>query len=100
MTNPETAQNADGSATPLGALLDVPVRLHVEMGRKSMRIAEVLELGPGSVVAFDTAAGAPLAIYANDILVAHGEAVVIDERYGVRVTELVAPSPALQGAKR
>jgi len=76
----------------LGFVMDVPVRLTVEIGRKAMRIAEILRLGPGSILELNKANGEPLEIYANDRLVARGEAVVVGERYGVRLTEVLVGS--------
>lgn len=73
----------------LGFVMDVPVRLTVEIGRKAMRIAEILRLGPGSILELNKANGEPLEVYANDRLVARGEAVVVGERYGVRLTEVL-----------
>lgn len=76
----------------LGFVMDVQVRLTVEIGRKAMRIAEILRLGPGSILELNKANGEPLEIYANDRLVARGEAVVVGERYGVRLTEVLVGS--------
>jgi flagellar motor switch protein FliN len=76
----------------LGFVMDVPVRLTVEIGRKSMRIADILRLGPGSILELNKANGEPLEVYANDRLVARGEAVVVGERYGVRLTEVLVGS--------
>ena len=73
----------------LGFVLDVPVRLSVEIGRRSMRIAELLLLGPGSVLELNKVSGEPLDIYVNDRLVARGDAVVVGERYGVRLSEIL-----------
>lgn len=73
-------------------VLDIPVMLHVELGRRRMRIGELLEMGTGSVVELDTPAGAPLALYANETLIARGEAVVVGDRYGVRITDIPSPS--------
>ncbi len=74
----------------LGFVMDVPVELTVEIGRRTMKIAEVLSLGPGSILELDKAAGEPLDVRLNDRLVARGEAVVIGDRYGVRITEVFA----------
>src|SRR5437899_1963832 len=73
----------------LGFVMDVPVELTVVIGRKSMRIGEILRLGPGSVLELDKASGEPLDIFANGRLIARGEAVVVGERYGVRLTEVL-----------
>lgn len=75
----------------LDRILEIPLVIHVELGRKRMRIGELLEVGTGTVVELETAAGAPLSIYANKTLIAQGEAVVVGERYGVRVTDIVSP---------
>jgi flagellar motor switch protein FliN/FliY len=77
------------SPDSLGFVLDVPVELCVEIGRRSMRLGELLKLGPGSVLELDKLTGEPLDIYANKKLVARGEAVVIGERYGVRLSEVL-----------
>ncbi|MDB4989011.1 MAG: flagellar protein [Myxococcaceae bacterium] len=83
----------DESALPEGIdrILEIPLELTVELGRKKIRIGELLSVGVGSVIDLGTAAGAPLSIYANNTLIAHGEAVVVGERYGIRVTDIVSP---------
>lgn len=73
-------------------ILDLPLVIHVELGHRRMRVTDLLQIGVGSVIDLDTAAGAPLGIYANNTLIAQGEAVVVGERYGVRVTEILTPS--------
>jgi flagellar motor switch protein FliN/FliY len=76
-------------ADSLGFVMDVPVELSVEIGRRVMRLGELLKLGPDSVLELDKLSGEPLDIYANKKLVARGEAVVIGERYGVRLKEVL-----------
>jgi flagellar motor switch protein FliN/FliY len=73
----------------LGFVMDVPVELSVEIGRRVMRLGELLKLGPESILELDKLSGEPLDIYANKKLVARGEAVVIGERYGVRLKEVL-----------
>ena len=73
-------------------ILDLPLVIHVELGHRRMRVSDLLQVAVGSVLELDTAAGAPLGIYANQTLIAQGEAVVVGERYGVRVTEILTPS--------
>ena len=73
----------------MGFVLDVPVELTIELGRKSMKIGEILRLAQGSVLELEKVNGEPLDIYANNRLVARGDAVVIGERYGVRLTEVM-----------
>ena len=74
----------------LDRILEIPLEIHVELGRKRMRISELLSIVSGSVLELNNAAGTPLAIYANSTLIAHGEAVVVGERYGVRITDIVS----------
>lgn len=73
---------------PMDLLLDIPLQLSVELGRQRMTVAEILGLGAGSVVELSKAAGEPLDVYVNDRLVARGEAVMVGERYGVRITDI------------
>lgn len=81
----------------LGFVMDVPVAVTVELGRRNVRIAEVLRLGPGSVLELDKASGEPLDLYVNNRLIARGEAVVIGERYGIRLTEVVMSDESRKG---
>lgn len=79
-------------ATPvadLERLVAVNVSVTVELGRTSMTLGEALELGPGAVIPLDTTAGAPLALRVNDRLVARGEVLVMDDVYGLRITEII-----------
>lgn len=73
-------------------LLDIPLEIVVELGRTKKKISEVLELSSGSILELDKMAGEPVDVYVNNKLVAKGEVVVIDEHFGVRITE-IAPSP-------
>jgi flagellar motor switch protein FliN len=70
-------------------VLDVGVQLTLEVGRARLTIRDFLTLGPGSVVELQRPAGDPLDVYVNDRLVAHGEVVMVNDRYGVRFTEAV-----------
>jgi flagellar motor switch protein FliN len=71
-------------------LMDIPLRVSVEVGRTKMTISELLSLGPGSIVELDKLAGEPLDIYINQKLIARGEAVIINEKFGVRLTDVVS----------
>jgi flagellar motor switch protein FliN len=77
----------------LALLSAVPVRVSVEVGSSSLRLVELLNLAEGSVVELDRQAGDPLDIVANGTLVARGEIVAVDGRYGVRVVEVFDPDP-------
>jgi flagellar motor switch protein FliN len=87
-SNPE----ASASARRLDLLLDVPLDLSVELGRSRMSIQDLLNLSPGSVIELDKVAGEPLDILINDRLVARGEAVVVNDKFGVRITDILSPS--------
>jgi len=82
----------------LDRVLDVSIELSVELGRRKVRISEVLNLGPGTVLEFPKSADEPLDILVNGHLIARGEAVVMGERYGVRVTEVVSPNERLKNS--
>ncbi|MFM7295777.1 MAG: flagellar motor switch protein FliN [Planctomycetota bacterium] len=95
----ETSDPSDGIPSdgnvPVAAfhlLRDVEVEITLEIGRRRMRIADVLKLAPGQILPLSKAAGEPLDIYINGRLLGRGEAVVLGDRYGVRITELVAPT--------
>ncbi len=83
------------SRETLSRVLDLKVEMRVELGRRPMRISEVLNLGPGTVIDFQKAADEPLDIFVGGRLVARGEAVVIGERYGVRIVDVVSPADRL-----
>jgi flagellar motor switch protein FliN/FliY len=87
--------NAAGAATNLDLLLGVTLRVTVELGRTKMSIEEILKLGPGSVVELDKLAGEPVDVLVNGRLIARGEVVVLDDRFGVRITDVVPPAQRL-----
>ena len=82
----------------LERLRDVPVELAVEIGRTRMTIGETLALGPGSIVTLNRLAGEPVDLLVNGKPIARGEVVVIDEEFGLRVTEVLAPKRAGEDA--
>lgn len=75
----------------LDFLLDIPLEISVELGRTSMLINDLLQLGQGSVVELTKLAGEPLEVLINQRLIARGEAVVVNEKFGVRITDIVSP---------
>lgn len=89
------AEGTVSSGTSLDRILDIPVELSVELGRTRMTLKEVLQLGQGSVVELDGLAGEPMDIYINSYLIAQGEVVVVDEQYGIRITDIITPSDRL-----
>jgi flagellar motor switch protein FliN len=89
-TAPQPPASTDSAE--LERLYDVPVELAVEIGRTRMTIRETLALGPGSIVTLDRLAGEPVDLLVNGKPIARGEVVVIDEEFGLRVTEVTSPS--------
>jgi flagellar motor switch protein FliN len=85
------AADADGGVTtnPLSLLRGVEMRVTAELGRARLPVAHVLDLGPGSVVELDRVAGTPVNVLVNGTVIAQGEVVVVDDEYGVRITEIV-----------
>jgi flagellar motor switch protein FliN/FliY len=83
-----------GRPAHLGVFHDVELDVTVELGRRQLPLADVLRLGTGSVIELEKMVGEPLAVYANGRLIAEGEAVVVDEQFGVRITRLATPNAA------
>ena len=90
----ENLNNPDAGAQGrrLDLLLDVPLDLSVELGRARMSIQDLLNLSPGSVIELDKIAGEALDILINGRLVARGEAVVVNHKFGIRISDIVSPS--------
>jgi len=87
---------AGGGDVNLDLILDVPVNLSLEVGRARISIRNLLQLNQGSVVELERMAGEPLDVYVNGTLVAQGEVVVVNERFGVRLTDVVSPSERIK----
>ena len=90
-TQAETAVEEESEKTDLDFILDIPLELSVELGKTKMLINDLLQLGQGSVVELNKLAGEPLEIYINRKLVARGEVVVVNEKFGVRLTDIISP---------
>jgi len=80
----------------LDFILDIPLEITVQLGRTRMLINDLLKLGQGSVIELDKAAGATLEILANNRLIAKGDVVVINDKYGIRLTEVISPVERLE----
>ena len=80
----------------LEVILDVPVMLSMEVGQTRISIRNLLQLNQGSIVELDRAAGEPLAVYVNGPLVAQGEVVVVNDKFGIRLTDVVSPAERLR----
>ena len=90
------ADAARGPDLNLDVILDVPITLALEVGRARVPIRNLLQLNPGSVVELERDAGDPLDVYVNGTLVAHGEVVVVNDRFGVRLTDVVSPAERIR----
>lgn len=99
---PEGAQeNRDDTTRDvnLEVILDVPVTLSMEVGRTRIPIRNLLQLNQGSVVELERAAGEALDVFVNGTLVAHGEVVVINEKFGIRLTDVISPAERIRKLK-
>lgn len=83
----------------LDVILDIPVSLSMEVGRTQIPIRNLLQLTQGSVVELDRLAGEPLDVMVNGTMIAHGEVVVVNEKYGIRLTDVMSPSERIQKLK-
>ncbi|HQI20442.1 MAG TPA: flagellar motor switch protein FliN, partial [Leptospiraceae bacterium] len=98
---PSLSSSGAGPLQPnMNLLLDVQMTLTVELGRTKMFIKDILGLGEGSIIELDKLAGEPVDLYVNDRLIARGEVVVIDENFGVRVTDIVSRAERLKAQKQ
>jgi flagellar motor switch protein FliN/FliY len=84
----------------LNLILDIPVKMTVELGRTRMTIKELLRLSQGAVVPLDGLAGEPLDILINGYLIAQGEVVVVSDKFGIRITDIITPSERMQRLSR
>ena len=80
-------------------ILDIPLTLTVELGRNRLLISEMLQLGQGSVIELTKLAGEPMDIFVNQRLIARGEVVVVNEKFGVRLTDIVSPAERVNRLK-
>ncbi len=87
----EEEKEEEPERTDINFILDIPLELSVELGKAKMLINDLLQLGQGSIVELNKLAGEPLEVYINRKLVARGEVVVVNEKFGVRLTDIVSP---------
>jgi flagellar motor switch protein FliN/FliY len=83
----------------LDLILDIPLKVTVELGRTKMPVSELLNLTQGSVIELAKLAGEPMEVLVNDKLIARGEAVVVNEKFGVRLTDIISPSERIEQLK-
>src|SRR5690606_29846411 len=93
----ELKETAKSSHNPdLDVILDIPVSISMEVGRTSITIRNLLQLNQGSVIELDRLAGEPLDVLVNGTLIAHGEVVVVNEKFGIRMTDVISPSERIK----
>ncbi len=92
-------ENVEPIQRDIDFLLDIPVEVSVQLGTSKMLIKELLQLGQGSVVELEKLAGEPMEILANHRLIARGEVVVVNEKFGVRLTDIISPTERLSRLK-
>ena len=89
-----------GQPNDLNMILDIPVQLTVELGRTRIPIKHILQLAQGSVVELDALAGEPMDVLVNGFLIAQGEVVVVNDKFGIRLTDIVTPSERMRRLSR
>ncbi len=90
-TDPQRSEDNPGESPNLALLLDIPLEITAELGRTRMIINDLLQLGQGSVIELNKLAGEPLEILVNQKLIARGEVVVVNEKFGIRLTDIISP---------
>ncbi|MEY4084106.1 MAG: hypothetical protein RL483_1475 [Pseudomonadota bacterium] len=95
-----SANGAGAALNDIDLVVDVPVQVTVELGRAKMQIRNLLNLSYGSVIELDMLAGDPLEVMVNGCLVAQGEVVIVNDRYGIRLTDIVTPAERLRKINR
>jgi flagellar motor switch protein FliN len=93
---PAAAAAAESRDVNLEVVLDVPVTLSLEVGRARLPIRSLMQLNQGSVVELERAAGEPLDVFVNGTLVAHGEVVVVNEKFGIRLVDVISPAERIR----
>jgi flagellar motor switch protein FliN/FliY len=94
------AQVASAGSNDINMILDIPVQLTVELGRARIPIKHILQLAQGSVVELDALAGEPMDVLVNGYLIAQGEVVVVSDKFGIRLTDIVTPSERMRRVSR
>ncbi len=95
-TNTQPNKKLDDEIHNLDFILDIPLRVSVELGRTKILVRDLLQLGQGSVVELDALAGEPMDVLVNGYLIAQGEVVVVNDKFGIRLTDIVTPSERMR----
>lgn len=96
---PEVVESPSPRDVSLEVILDVPVTLSLEVGRTRLPIRSLLQLNQGSVVELERASGEPLDVFVNGTLVAHGEVVVVNDKFGIRLIDVISPAERIRKLK-
>ena len=99
-TNFASTEGITGAGNDLNMILDIPVQLTVELGRTRIPIKHILQLAQGSVVELEAMAGEPMDVLVNGFLIAQGEVVVVNDKFGIRLTDIVTPSERMRRLSR
>ena len=99
-TNFAATGSTNAAGTDINMILDIPVQLTVELGRTRIPIKHILQLAQGSVVELETMAGEPMDVLVNGYLIAQGEVVVVNDKFGIRLTDIVTPSERMRRLSR
>jgi flagellar motor switch protein FliN/FliY len=92
-------EGEEGKSENIDLIMDIPLKVTVELGRTKMVVSELLNLGQGSVIELSKLAGEPMEVLVNDKLVARGEAVVVNEKFGIRLTDIISPTERVEQLK-
>jgi len=95
----DTSGGPAGEEANMDVILDIPVTISMEIGRTHISIRNLLQLNQGSVVELDRLAGEPMDVLVNGTLVAHGEVVVVNEKFGIRLTDVISPAERVKKLK-
>jgi flagellar motor switch protein FliN/FliY len=95
-----TPTNSTAAGNDINMILDIPVQLTVELGRTRIPIKHILQLAQGSVVELEALAGEPMDVLVNGYLIAQGEVVVVNDKFGIRLTDIVTPSERMRRLSR
>ncbi len=95
-SSPKPSENVSLEGPNLDVILDIPVNISMEVGSTEINIRNLLQLNQGSVIELDRLAGEPLDVLVNGTLIAHGEVVVVNEKFGIRLTDVISPSERIK----
>ena len=95
-SSPKPNENVSLEGPNLDVILDIPVNISMEVGSTEINIRNLLQLNQGSVIELDRLAGEPLDVLVNGTLIAHGEVVVVNEKFGIRLTDVISPSERIK----